>query len=127
MNIRVLPLSGVLAISALMAGCSAVTWKGATNFGVPQLVLSQAGPCNNKVAISAGKVDSSSQSDGWNFIDKRTNQLVRLSGDSIILDASEAQVASYTAAPTLAAAQLALLDLVQRDGTILPEPKACAR
>lgn len=117
----------VLVTGGLLASCSQVSMRGAANFGVDQVFISQAGHCNNKVTISKGKIDSSTQSDGWSLIDKRTNKLVRISGDSIIEDATPSQVEAYLRAPDNAEAQRRLLELLVKEGTILPEPKACSR
>jgi hypothetical protein len=117
---------GLVAVS-LLGGCSAVSLRGQANFGVKQLFVSQAGNCNNKVLITTGKVDSSERSDGWSMIDSRTNQLTRVAGDSIIVDASQTQISVYEGAPTLAEAQSRLLQQIQQDGTVLKEPFICKR
>ena len=109
----------------LLSSCSAVSWKGQTNFGVKQIFVSQAGLCNNKVLITTGKVDSSSSSDGWGMIDARTDKLVRISGDAIIIDATEEQIKVYTSASSLKEAQEKLNKLIQDDGTIIRQPLEC--
>ncbi len=108
-----------------LSSCSSANWKGQTNFGVQQLFISQAGICNNKILITTGKVDSSSQSDGWTMIDAKTNELVRVSGDTIIIDATSTQISTYINASSKIAAQQLLNELVQKDGTILKQPEQC--
>jgi hypothetical protein len=122
---RTLLIVGLFALC--VSGCSEVSQRGAINFRIKQLFISQAGNCNNKIFITKGKVDSSTSSDGWSMIDARTNKLIRVSGDAIILDAEPEQVSVYMSAKTLREAQLNLLAHVQGDGTILPELKACQR
>jgi len=108
-----------------ITSCSEVSRRGQTNFGVKQLFVSQAGVCNNKVLITTGKIDSSPQSDGWSMIDAKTDKLVRVSGDALIVDATEAQINTYLQAPNLVEGQLRLNELIQKDGTILPQPSQC--
>jgi hypothetical protein len=122
----------LIVVSLLVGGlflpaCSEVDRRGTVNYGVKQVFASQSGLCNNKILITKGKVNSSTQSDGWSMVDSRTDLLVRISGDAIIADATKEQIAIYESAPTTAQAQLNLLALLQRDGTVLPEPKGCQR
>jgi hypothetical protein len=116
-------LIGFLLFSS--TGCSEVSMRGEFNHGIKQLFISQAGLCNNKVLITNGKVDSSSSSDGWSMIDTRTDQLVRVSGDAIILDATKQQIDIYLNADSNQSAQAKLNDMVQRDGTIMRQPDDC--
>lgn len=115
----------LISFLLLLSGCSSVWWKGQTNFNVKQLFVSQAGLCNNKVLISTGKIDSSSGSDGWSMIDAKTDKLVRVSGDAVIVDATQQQISVYTGAANLKEAQEKLNKLIQDDGTILKQPASC--
>ncbi len=106
-------------------GCSEVSLKGSVNYGVKQLFVSQAGLCNNKVLITTGKVDSSPKSDGYGMIDAKTGKLVRVAGDTIIVDATQEQIATYMNAKSVKEGQGALNKLIQEDGTILKQPLSC--
>jgi hypothetical protein len=116
----------ILALGIVITSCSQVSQRGATNFGVKQLFVSQAGLCNNKVLITNGKVDSSTNSDGYSMIDARTDALVRVAGDAIIVEATATQISTYVNAASLDQAQSSLNDLIQQDGTILPQPTSCS-
>jgi hypothetical protein len=118
-------LLGMGLIALVLTSCSEVSRRGDRNFGVKQLLISQAGICNNLVTISKGKIDSSPKSDGWSMIDLRTDELIRISGDAVIKDATKAQENVYLSAPTLAQAQKNLNEQIQKDGTILPQPDSC--
>jgi hypothetical protein len=68
---------------------------------------------------------SVSQSDGWNFTDYRTGQLVQVGGDVIIKDATQTQIDVYSRAETDEAATAALLIQAQNDGTIVRQSIEC--
>jgi hypothetical protein len=119
-----LVLLGLLT-AVVATGCSEASMRGQRNFGVKQLFVSQAGLCNNKVLISTGKIDSSTSSDGWSMIDAKTDKLVRVAGDAVIVDATQEQISVYTGAGSLKEAEEKLNKLIQEDGTILKQPAAC--
>ena len=63
----------IVLLVTLGTGCTEVERRGSANFGVKQLFISQAGLCNNKVLVTTGKVNSSTQSDGFSMIDARAD------------------------------------------------------
>jgi hypothetical protein len=116
-----------LAFSAsVLSGCTETPSTRLADSTTPQLFASQAGACNNKVFVSKNQVAHSTNANGWTAIDIRTDQLVRVSGDAIILDASPQQIKTYKEAPSDAEAQRRLNELIQKDGTILVQPAQCA-
>jgi hypothetical protein len=114
-------------LGLLLSSCGSEAWQRRTfNSTVPQVYVSQAEPCILTVGISTGKVDSEYGSDGWSLVDARGGVLVRAAGGVLLFDASSRHVDSYMN-PTVntAKAKIALIDLLQRDGSILPVPDSC--
>lgn len=122
---KLIALTVLLGALATGTGCTEVERRGSANFGVKQLFVSQAGLCNNKVLVTTGKVNSSTQSDGFSMIDARADKLVRVAGDAIIVDATPEQINTYIKANSLKEAQERLNQLIQDDGTIMKQPASC--
>lgn len=119
-------LLGALVLTLpFLGGCTAANLSSWTDFGQPATIVSHAGPCVNYIAISPGRVQNSQGSDGWEFTDLRTASRQRVGGDVVITVATPSQLEAYRNAPDLAQAKSALLQIVQKDGTILPQPASC--
>jgi len=79
-------LAVCVAIGALFAcsGCTDAGWKNATTLGKPGHVVCYSGGKVIYDGWSTGKIVTESDSDGWRFVDRKTDKLVRVSGDCVI-------------------------------------------
>ena len=76
----------VIVVIALLGliGCTDALKANIKSIGKEHTIKMYNGGVLVESYISTGKVVSISDSDGWQFMDKETKQLVRVSGDCII-------------------------------------------
>ena len=75
----------VLLCLVILAGCSwSATVADLKSLGKEHKVTMWSGGQLVREWTSAGKVESMSESDGWQFMDKGSGQLIRVGGDVII-------------------------------------------
>lgn len=75
----------LVVLLALVWGCSDATVKNLSTYGDSAKVILYA--CDGKIIReweSTGKVATESQSDGWRFVDKATNKLIRVTGTVVV-------------------------------------------
>lgn len=88
-NERVSIMKRFLILSCLVAvlfvvGCTDSTRANIGSYGKEHSVTMYNGGTMVRQWTSTGKVTSMTDSDGWQFMDKKTNKLVRVGGDVII-------------------------------------------
>jgi len=81
MRIKIL---AALIFAVIVSGCTDARKASFLSFGKEHKVTMYNGGVLVREWISSGKVESMSQSDGWQFMDKATGKLVRVGGDVII-------------------------------------------
>jgi len=74
----------MILMAILMCGCTDAVLAGYTSLGDPAEVTCYSGGVVTYDGISTGKVASTAQSDGWEFVDSETNKFMRVSGDCIV-------------------------------------------
>jgi hypothetical protein len=76
----------VLLVVALLfaVGCTDSFYAGIKSIGKPHNIRMYSGGELVAEWTSTGKVATIEQSDGWQFMDSKTRQLVRVGGDVII-------------------------------------------
>lgn len=74
----------LMLILVLSVGCTDATKASIGGFGKAHKISMYNGGVLVREWVSTGKVESMSQSDGWQFMDKETGKLVRVGGDVII-------------------------------------------
>lgn len=68
----------------LMVGCSDAWVAGFQSIGYPGHITCYSGGQIIYEGDSTGKIETETQSDGWKFMDSKTQRLVRVSGDCVI-------------------------------------------
>ncbi len=68
----------------MVIGCTDATKADLFSYGKEHTITMYNGGKLVKQWTSTGKVNSMSDSDGWQFMDKETGKLVRVGGDIII-------------------------------------------
>lgn len=74
----------VVAIAALLAGCTDAQKANIGSLGTPGAVKCYSGGKIIYEGKSTGKIEKVSRSDGWQFKDANTGKFVRVSGDCLI-------------------------------------------
>ena len=74
----------MIFLVVLMCGCTDAMYGGLTSYGSAAEVTCYSGGIVTYDGISTGKVVATSQSDGWEFVDSKTNKFMRVSGDCIV-------------------------------------------
>jgi hypothetical protein len=74
----------ILFITIMLLGCNRSTDADVFSYGESHKITMYNGGQLVREWKSTGKVTSISNSDGWQFMDKKTGKLVRVGGDVII-------------------------------------------
>ncbi len=74
----------MILVAILMCGCTDAMIGGLTSYGDAAQVTCYSGGVVTYSGSSTGKVVATSQSDGWEFVDSKTNEFLRVSGDCIV-------------------------------------------
>lgn len=74
----------LIAICFTAVGCTDATRSNLMSYGKEHQITMYNGGTMVRQWISSGKVQSLTDSDGWQFMDKATGKLVRVGGDVII-------------------------------------------
>lgn len=87
MKKKMMKLMGVLAVSSIClldSGCTDAVIKDFQSFGNYHRVEMYSGGHKVREWISTGYVESSTDSDGYYFMDSETKLLIKVSGDVVI-------------------------------------------
>jgi hypothetical protein len=75
---------GAAIATAALYGCTQADVADFTTIGSPGHIRCYSGSYLFYEGESTGKIDTVSQSDGWQFVDAKTHKFVRVSGSCII-------------------------------------------
>ncbi len=80
-------MKALLIIAALtLAGCTDAGMANFTTLGSSADVTCYSGGKITYDGSSTGKVKTTQDSDGWEFVDKATGKFMRVSGDCVIMN-----------------------------------------
>lgn len=68
----------------MLVGCSEARFEKATSFNNPRTIKCYSGGVEIYSGRSTGRIQSEQSSDGYYFVDARTNKLTEVSGDCIL-------------------------------------------
>jgi hypothetical protein len=75
----------LIVMAAMLSACTDADWaNGCTSLGAQGHITCYSGGKVIYEGDSTGKIATTQNSDGWHFLDAKTQKLVRVSGDCVI-------------------------------------------
>ena len=74
----------IITLFTLLLACSDTDLASMKSIGDPGHITCYSGGQVIYEGDSTGKIETETQSDGWKFMDSKTQRLVRVSGDCVI-------------------------------------------
>lgn len=74
----------LILVTVTLTGCTQAEMRNMTTIGTPGVIKCYSGGKLIYEGASTGKIGTEQGSDGWQFVDAKTNKFVRVSGDCVI-------------------------------------------